>query len=62
MNANEQRQPTRTVTDYKALAELLARVMGAIQLDIASMPRTHATDQVTERIHWAMKAYRKATR
>ena len=51
-----------TSPDYKAIAELLVRVMGAIQLDIAQMPRTHATDQVSERIHWAMKAYRKATR
>lgn len=51
-----------TKPDYQAAAELLVRVLTQIQLDVAAMPRTHATDAVNERIRLAMKAYRKATR
>lgn len=51
-----------TSPDYRAAAELLVRTLTQVQLDIAAMPRTHATDAVNERIRLAMKAYRKATR
>lgn len=61
MNANEKPHQQRPV-DYRAAAELLLRALTHIQLDVAAMPRTHATDAINERIRLALKAYRKATK
>ena len=51
----------RTHVDWKALAQAHVDTLTRIQLDLATMPRTHALDAVSERITDALSHHRKVT-